>query len=686
MKHLLASAVTLGLFCTAAPAMAEVDRTADTVVVTAGRVAESQKNVTQQMTVITSEEIEKNQYDDMADLLQANGFQMNAYSPNQATSEVVIRGIRSGGTDSLDALTADVLVLVDGRPLATGNLGAVPMAGIAQVEIIRGPAAVQYGSSAVGGVINVITKRGGEEMQGMIEVGAGSWESYRFMSGLSGSGGPVDFAGAVSYVNQNDDYTTSGGKTYPDTAIGGKLDYMLNLGYNFLDEHRIGVLLLGSDNNKLGLNDGFSYYQQEYRKDWIGGSNKAKLENTNLSFDINYEGGYSPSGINWQVRYYNAKNKYDTLYDYATSNEIDWTGNNKINEPDDNYRSELKMQGVQVQTSWKWNFFSLTGGLDWNDAEYSTRTPAGGGITNVYDRENIGAFLLAKVFLLNEKLVLSGGVRYDEYDVEMNTGSKTFDNTVFSAGIVYNPLDWLTLRGNIGESFKVPSGLHVLGFSGNGWSYIAAPDLDPEEGFGWDIGAEINYNGFNAGLTYFSNDIKNKIDGSGMTPSYEYYYVNLPGKSKLRGIEGQLSVDLGQLFEWDFMLRPYLNFTHLFTYEDPKGKKLPKIREWMAAFGVAYDHPGIGLDVDLRFTYLGEDVVNNSYGVPWAGPTLTSVNTGDVVITDFFISKVIMDFEDKGKLSLKGEIRNLFDVDYEYVWDYPSPGRSFYIGLRYDYN
>ena len=66
----------------------------------------------------------------------------------------------------------------------------------------------------------------------------------------------------------------------------------------------------------------------------------------------------------------------------------------------------------------------------------------------------------------------------------------------------------------------------------------------------------------------------------------------------------------------------------------------------------------------------------------WPAPV---IEKGGFTVASLTVSKKILDFEKFGNVTLKGEIKNLLDREYEYVQGYPMPGRSFFIGLRYDY-
>ena len=92
-----------------------------------------------------------------------------------------------------------------------------------------------------------------------------------------------------------------------------------------------------------------------------------------------------------------------------------------------------------------------------------------------------------------------------------------------------------------------------------------------------------------------------------------------------------------------------------------------------------------GLSANLNIVYVGKQNIDDwrNAGPPtWVAPT---IEKGSFNVANLTISKVILDTKEFGDLTLKTEIENLFDKDYEYVDDYPMPGRSFLIGLRFDY-
>lgn len=650
MKNWLAIILTICAGVVSAETLA-AERVEQTVVVTASRIAENERTVPQSMTVIDSETLDKNQYESLANLLQNYGFSIMSYGPSQTSSQISIRGMESNFSNPFDS---NVLLLVNGVPIATTNLSMVPVDGIEQIEILRGPGAVQYGSSALGGVINIIPKKGGEEFHLSAEAGGGTWNNYRALGSLSGKLNVFDFAGAVTWNKQGDDYTTGDGKLYRDTKAQGRVGYMLNFGVNFNEENRLGALFLGASDWGLGLNN--SLYDED-RYNGLG----AKANKINSTADISYNGGYSPSGLSWKFRYYNAYDQYETIYE--DDNPLFYT-NNTI---------DVSQRGGQGQISWNWDFLTITGGVDYGDNEYAS------GFAPRYQQKNTAGFGMVKLSFFDELLILTGGLRYEAYNFKVDGNEQDMDNTSLSAGIAINPLDWLTLRGTIGQSYKVPSGLYVVGYEGP-YGVEGNPDLKPEKGYGWDAGFDIRWRGLKAGLTYFSTDYRDKFVYETMSSGRSRYY-NAEGMTYYNGLEGQISFDLGEFFEWDFALRPYFNFTKLFNYNDDDGNRLYNVRDFVGAYGVNFNYPEWGTDVDVRLNYIGyqkEQIWQDRQ-------RLGDKRTGGKTTMDIFVSQKIYEFEDGGKFTVKGEVRNLTNENYAYRYDYPMPGRSFYVGLRYDF-
>ena len=271
---------------------AQTIATLDEVVVTATRTEESRREVTSNVTVIGENEIEASSASTLADLVAEHGFLVITSGDS---SHVQIRGY---GSLTLAAEPANtVLTLINGRRVNNSNLALVGLANVERVEIIRGPAAMQYGPSAMGGVINIITKqgRGMDKPYFSLEAGIGSDSLHREKISLGGAGGGFDFAIGLTNYGRGD-VTVSEGWRWYGTEIMRNTFLNTDLGYTIADNHRAGFNLnYGSINSKQpgagirGLNDP-DVEPSEYTK-------------SNRNFAFNYAGHSGGKAFDWQATY-----------------------------------------------------------------------------------------------------------------------------------------------------------------------------------------------------------------------------------------------------------------------------------------------------------------------------------------------------------------------------------------------
>jgi vitamin B12 transporter len=689
MKRMFLIGCALSLYVLATPAFAAEDatsekRTAEPVVVTAGRIQEKAKNVTNFVTVIPQEEIQKNQYQDMGGLLRNYGVQIDSYTQNTAQAQVKIRGVfTSFPTDP--GAQGGVLILVDGRRIGTNNIGMIPMVNIERIEIMRGPGAVQYGTSAIGGVVNVITKRGTEELSASAQGGIGSWETYKGQGSLAWAYGPFDFSGGISYMSTGD-YFTGGNSPHKffNTEMNGKLGYSVNAGINFLEEHRIGVTALGTNADHVGSPGRFEdYNRREY------------IDISSYSADFLYEGGYRDWGLSWKGRYFFGRENHYNGFD----DENPAPFGDRWMQLTNDYR------GAQGQLTFKKSFLTLTGGVDWLNTDSSKESPRWvQDYDSKYRNENLGVFALAKIALFDDMLIVSGGVRHDTYRLRTSgdekSSSKYLEKTVPSFGVAFHPLDWLTLKANYGESYRVPNALELLGYSGGGaWGSVRPnKDLQPEEAKSWDVGFEIEHKSLKIGLNYFATEYKKKIISDyillpGWAGGYDQYN-NASGRIWYKGFEGNASYDIGEVFDWPVKVRPYVNFTALTERKASTGSqwssvaglgsKVPNVSDLELAYGLNFAYPDVGFEADLRCTYTGYQHNYARYNATADAAEYERV--GGKTLVDLFVRQKVFSSEKAGTFSVYGEIRNMFNERYALIRDYQQAGRSFFVGLRYEYN
>lgn len=208
------------------------------VVVTPSRIAQLEKETLGDVTVIDSKELEQAGQSSLAEVLSRHhGIEMyNSGGPQTATG-VFLRGTNANQT----------LVLVDGLRIngsTTGsvNWNAIDPANIDRVEIVRGAASSLYGSDAIGGVINIITKKSGADrpLSAYANMGLGSYNTFKSSLGLSGASSGWDYALATSLADSGGYSVTS----YPGrTDNDGYTQHTLSasLGYKWRPGHHLGI-------------------------------------------------------------------------------------------------------------------------------------------------------------------------------------------------------------------------------------------------------------------------------------------------------------------------------------------------------------------------------------------------------------------------------------------------------------
>jgi vitamin B12 transporter len=649
--------------------------TFDDVVVTSSREKGKLREVSSNVTIIDEEDIRASTATSVADLMTQHGFHVVTTGD---TSNVQIRGI--GNLSMTSEHENSLLILLNGRRIGLNNLALAGLANVARVEIVRGPAAVQYGSSALGGVVNIITRRGEDAKPFVsLEVGVGSDSLKREKLAFGGSANGFDFSfGGTN--SSHGDVTVSDNRRWHHTKIDKNQSANLDLGYTFNKNHRVGL----------------NYNHGEIKSEFPSSSN----------------GGIRPYSINTPDIVYTdyVKDNKNTALSYTgsvDSKNLDWGVNYSWGSNDgrnidpttgaSTYKTGVDNEVFNAQLNYHADLFSLSGGVDqfkYDTSTWSDWSPATTTKTTIKDT---GFYLSGKLRLLEEKLIFSLGLRHDKYKNSGNNleSSSNASHTGESVGVSYLPTNWLKLRANYAEGFKMPSPTQTGGGAPN---YSPNHSLKPEVSKTWEVGADINWNHLGASLTYFHSDWKDKIIGGSITPPspYPYQYQNL-ASAKIAGVEGALSWNIGQALKQNYSLTPYVNVTYLGTrknnyrpqhisYHGKASSVLPYTPEWMVAYGLDYAHPGLKLKTRLNANYYGKQITRD-WSDPLAGPPLynapyISRPTGTVV--NWSLEKELTEFGGQyGKLTLRTEINNVFDAKNEMYWGYPGSGRSFYVGLRY---
>lgn len=546
----------------------------DTMVVTATRTALSVKESPSSVQVVDSKKLEQIQAKTLRDALK-NAIGVNIFNDFQGRSNVSIRGSES----------RHVLIMVDGKRLGgelsynsanAWDVDRIRMEDVEKVEIIRGPAGALYGSDAMGGVINVITKQPDKTMAVVnyeydwYENGKGSgYKSNLYLQGKENRYSYKLNAG----LNKNRPYEISEGN---DANFNGKEQPIsMSLGYEF------------DNGNKLTAD--FSRLKEETHKDSKSVKNTTVSmgpmgqipqeitsygsiinDNKRTDFSLSYSG--SDENQDWIIRAY--RSVYDKKYTSVTDEYKrlfmmgSWRPQVHVDPVPKIDTVKRTLSVIEGHDSWTLSDkHKMTAGLEYRqDKSEGTRikrkgTPLGAGnsVLDVYDEASVNytAAYVQDEFRPTDKWLIIPSVRYDYSD---QFGSE-FTSRLAST---YHAADDVRIKAVVGQGYKTPtvnelyhywemySAVQPTGmpFPIKGQFFEGNPDLQPEKSLSYELAIEKDWGDTTTvHIGAFRNDVKDLItsyytgrDTNSAThpglvgPDQIMTYRNVP-KATLQGIE-----------------------------------------------------------------------------------------------------------------------------------------------------
>ncbi len=633
------------------------------LVVTATRTEVLREEVPASMDVITQTDIKTTFDSNLTRVLKKNSS-VDVIDYPGVLSGISIRGFRP----EFSGITKHYLVLIDGRPAGATNIATILKDNVERIEVLKGPASSLYGGEAMGGVINVITRKTKGKVRASLTAGGGSFDT---LYGTIKAGGnltsKLDFDVSVNTRHQLDDFKMGDGETrhnttYRETHSAARFGYDLN-----------------------------SNWRLDVKGDWYAGRN---IDAPNAIFygdtrpskkDIDRYGG----DITLTGKWWNSNTK---LVLYASHEESDYTKKWKGQPSYRSYTSDIDWLGTQFQNTFHIKDHDLTIGLDYQDIDMDSKSWKFDGSRKApyspdNERKNVGVFTDAFMRFFNDRIILNAGVRYDWYEVEtketpyktdFHPGSETFDQISPRMGAKFFITEdrSLQLHGTIGRAFVPPKADQMAGYSerevrGTVMVLKGNPDLDPEKSTTWDVGVTYQRNdwGLRADLTYFDTSVDDKITRVKLSET-ETTYENAVDAT-IKGLELELSWDAGRFFDLGRTIEFFVSASHLFeAEEDIPGKgtsDIHNVSHWKVNAGIQYDD---GM-VFSRFLarYMGE---RKDYD--WYSPGYPVITYDDFVVFDWTIG---VKFLKRHELTLS--IENITDAYYYEKPEYPLPGRAFYL-------
>lgn len=662
----------------------------DEVKVTAGRVEQELMDVNMSVSVITQEEIRRSSARNVGELLEdIPGVRINN-DGGQGMKRIKIRGEDAFRT----------LVMIDGQKVSehksmSGSPMLIDPSMIERIEVIKGPASVLYGSDAIGGAINIITKKGGTKpIEGEVSAGMNTSASGKNASG-SIYGGIDGWKYRLSAsIEDNDNLKTPKGdmeNTYftarsvsgflsydftPDATVGASLDYY-DLEFGSSDVNmpgfavdvpkwsRFKTAVFGEFRN---ISDAFvrlrtDVFYQKSKKDMV-----------------NSVPGIEEIPGMGSIPYVVQPMAYNTTNQYGFSLQTDW----QLGER--NYLIagyELSYDDLSAQSITTNSLLPIMG----VDAVVGNYLYDGYQMTN--------AVYASMETQLPSDITLTYGARYTWVHTDMDMtrikgsnqitdGSTSDGKLIFNAGLMWRASDNLSLRASYAQGYRAPilQELYVDTAMGQNSSYTYAnPELKPETSDNFEIGVRWNSTYVSADIAAFYSEADDYIAtlwNENALPKKGYQYSNV-AEAKTFGIELTSSVRIAETgFEpyltATWMRRQYQNGNGFSTYDTATP-------EFMLRYGVRWSgmYAGLGLRADAFARSQTE--IEYDDGVQSATDS-SSYRLGGYTTLNLTAG---VDFGPKRQYSFDLGLYNIFDKGYQEQTSIYEPGRYFVakLGARF---
>ena len=630
----------------------------------------------------------------------------------------------------------NTLILIDGKPVNSrqserismrgerntrGDSNWVPVEEIESITVLRGPAATRYGSGAMGGVVNIVTKKVSKELKGQVNLYANqpqdSKEGATRRIGFNLSGPIIqDTLGFRIYGNLNKtdadaadinaghgNDSAAGVEGVRNKDIAGRLQWKISPAQ---------TLILDSSYSRQGNIYNGDTQNSNPRSALVNSLADGKAETARLyrsAYSLTHDGAWEWGDTKNVISYERTVNSH-LPEGLAGGPEGSYTGLDFV-------QSRLKNLRFSSEANIPFKLGVdnvLTVGAEFTDSKLDDPASNSQGFkdqgkTDVFDgisavrggkasQRNWAAYVEDNISL-TDKTHLIPAIRFDH---NSDSGSNWSPALNFSHQIGEN---WL-VKGGIARAYKAPNLYQtnpdfILYTRGQGCPidapgsvrcyYMGNNNLKPETSINKEIGLEFNKNGWQASATYFHNAYRNKIVigeniiATSNIGNWLLQWENTP-KATISGIEGNLVIPLHDTLKWSN------NFTYMHKSEDYQGNPLSLVPKHTINSTLSWI-PNERFDANLTFTHYGRTkprgvAINRLErdGNPRAGVAALSSEHSQTQVGSYGIWGINAGYNWNKRVAVRGGISNLFDKKLYRTTagaqTYNEHGRAFYGSLK----
>lgn len=671
LKIMIKRFVVIALIVEVLPVAADEIITADTIVISANRDKQNIIDANESISVVSQDEVLLQGADTVADALQDAPSVLLVNDGTPGLKRVSIRGESAYRT----------LVMVDGQRITDQKTksGAPLLINpffIDQVEVVKGPAAVLYGSDAMGGAVNVITKKPSEDkfstQVGLLYNGSDN----AFSEYLNLSGTIENFSYALGLVNtdaqdlyisdrekiDNTSYRNKGVNAYLAWQATDDLKFEYKSEYFDVDAHTA---------SSTGI-PGYAEFRAHIPK-WRRVKHSLGFELTELN---DYVSSLKASVFMQQN---------DKEFNSSVTRQGPFVS--VLNE-EDSYGANLQAQFTLGK------YFSLITGYDGERSQLKSNSFVGLGTKNInlHDRDfsqiTHGLYVLLST-KFNERLTLNTAVRYNKVDTEAGSSfingiklhgfaDEVNEKAVLSAGLVYKPLANVSWRLNWSQGYRVPNIQEMYLYTFTGELQVGNPSLKPETSDNYEIGFKYEGDLITSDFTVFYSDADDYIETverddlfPGMNIPFRTFTYNNIASAKTYGADWSLQLNFDS-FE------PYLDISFIKRKYDTGS-----IETYNTGVPAVKGRTGIKYYPECNYGYLTLDFYarfasrvkqDNAGGISYFADDKyggwTTLNLGAEYL-----------FGDNEEYRIYGALENILDKNYQTSSLIHEPGRFVMVGV-----